>query len=119
MPCLIPKTTKQEVKIMNRLSLNKIISLVLTLVIASLVGNAVHTYLRLPFIAFCGVINLILGAKAPSNPTKSFWKGLLEYYSFVITRKKLYSTQSKEYIAMKESEAIYLAEKESKKVTQK
>ena len=95
---LVPKQTKTEVKISGGLTLYRTFGLIVTTMLAAMVGSTiVYSKLLLPFIIFCIAVYLILTSKSPSNPNKKFYKGLIEFLTFKKNVKKFYGTNTKEY----------------------
>ena len=65
---------------------------------SAMIGQSVvYGKLLLPFIIYCAVVFLILTAKSPTNPNKSFGKGLIEFLSFSKHIKEFYGSNSDEY----------------------
>ena len=96
---LVPKQTKAEIKVSRGLTLYRMFGLIVTLILSAMVGSTfIYSKLLLPFIIFCVVVFLILTSKSPTNPNKSFYKGLIEFLSFKKNIKKFYGANSDEYI---------------------
>ncbi|MFT3950662.1 MAG: hypothetical protein QM689_01640 [Oscillospiraceae bacterium] len=87
---LIPKQTKSEIKVVGNFALIRIFGLAFTLMLSSAIGSvAVHKYLQPVFIPFNLIVFLILSKQSPTNPRKSYWRGLASFLLFKITLKKL------------------------------
>lgn len=96
---LVPKQTKTEVKMSRGLTLYRMFGLIITLMFSAMFGSSfIYSKLLLPFIIFCVVVFLILTSKAPTNPNKSFAKGLWEFITFKKNTKRFYGANSEEYI---------------------
>ena len=95
---LVPKQTKTEVKISRGLTLARAFGLIVTLILSAMLGSSlVYSKLLVPFIIYCVLVYVILTSKCPTNPNKSFYKGLLEFLSFKKNIKSFYGANSEEY----------------------
>lgn len=81
---MIPTTTKAEVKVFAGHGGPWLIGALLALMLAQGIGQqTVHAYFRIPFIGFALIMYLILQKKAPSNPDRTVWQGLLLWILFL------------------------------------
>ena len=102
---MIPKTVKAEQKLslgMFNFTLNRIIGIFITAMMSLIFARFMPKLLGIGFVVFCLVIYFILTSKSPSNPLKLYYKGLLDYLSYKLLPKKIYSTKSEEWIRSEE-----------------
>lgn len=113
---LVPKKTKAEIKVSRGLTLYRMFGLIITFMLSSMIGSSlVYSSLLLPFIIYCAVVFLILTSKSPSNPNKSFYKGLIEFLFFKRDNKKFYGVNTDEYIRSSEHYKIIKEKSKYKK----
>ena len=93
---LIPKQTKAETKLMWGLTLNRFAGVFTTMIMSMLVGG-LFPRLKLPFMILCIGLYLFLCRKAPTNPKKRYWQGMLTYFYYLTHRKKYISMHSDDY----------------------
>lgn len=94
---LVPKKTKASTTVVKGLNSQRFFGLFIVLVLSNIIGDIIGGWLKILFMGFCIIVFLILTAKSPSNPTKSFYMGLLEFLNFKCGNKVYYSKSSKEY----------------------
>ena len=94
---IIPKQTKAENKLMWGFTLNRMIGLLVTIMVSSILAKAVHRYLVVPFMIFCVIIYLFTQMKSPTNPKKKFISGLKEYALYLSAPKKYHGITGEEY----------------------
>ena len=115
---MIPKQTKTEQQISLGLintTLKRIIGLIITAAVAAVFAKLMPKVIAICFIATAIIIYIKLTSKAPSNPTKPYWLGLCDFMLYCICPKKLYNTNSKEYILTQSEKEAKRLEKEHKK----
>lgn len=94
---MIPKNTRAKNKVLKGLTAMRFIGLMMTIMLSTMLGSFIGGWLKFLFIGFCIVIFFILTSKAPTNPNKSFAKGVAEYLSFLADNKKMVGSGNKEY----------------------
>lgn len=96
---MVPKSTKAEVKFIFGLSIQRVLICVLAMFASfsaaqKVISNVlIHIILSIAAV----VIALILTGKSPSNPQKSFAKGLLSFLFQLLEPKDMYGTDTDEY----------------------
>lgn len=86
---VVPKKTKAEQRIMRHISVTKVVGFIITLAFAKLFSDMfVHSSVRLLFIIFCSVEFFIFTSDSPSDPTKKFYAGWLDWIGFILSGKK-------------------------------
>lgn len=112
---LVPKQSKSETKIYKSFTLMRILGLVFTVIISSVLSNICAPSLSWLFIGFCIIVYLILSSKAPDNRTKSFFKGLCAWIRYLFFSKKLYGVNHPFSIANNERKVIKNEKKHKKR----
>ncbi len=85
---MIPKTTKEEIKIVGGLSLARIVGAVMILIFSTSVGETiVASKLVIPFTAYLLILYMILTSKS-SNPKKTFAVAMIDYFKYLFTNKE-------------------------------
>lgn len=88
---VVPKKTKAEQRIMRHISVTKIVGFIMTLALSKLFGDMfVHSSVRILFIIFCSVEFFIVTSDSPSDPTKKFYAGWLDWIGFILLGRKKY-----------------------------
>ncbi|MFD4820122.1 DUF5592 family protein [Peribacillus butanolivorans] len=77
----IPKEITTELKINKALYLFDLIFMVALLVIAMVLGNVVHSSLKIPFYIFMGLIGVISIIRPYTNPQKRMYQAILIAFS--------------------------------------
>ena len=120
---MIPKRTKTNQQFslgIFNVTLGRIIGLVVTVMISSAFTSGMTKAMAICFIAFSVVSYLFLTKRAPSDPTKLYWQGLIDFLLYLVFPKTYYSHESKEFkITAQRKEEKMLAKKERKKKQQK
>lgn len=103
----IPKTTKAEVKLFKGLSVQRIVVLIFTGMIANTALSKVvnNVWLQILGVIIALVLAFILSGKSPSNPHKKFLFSQIDYFFYLTAPKKMYGTDTDEYRRFYESEA--------------
>lgn len=100
---LVPKTTKSEIKVFRNLSITRVIGLIAAGGIGLTIGSILpYNWLQIVLSVAFILLFMIASGKAPTDPTKPFAQGLLQYIRFTLMPKKLYGKKTKEYIEYKE-----------------
>lgn len=96
---MVPKSTKAEVKFIFGLSIQRVLICVLAMFASFSAAQKVISNVLIQIILSIAavVIALILTGKSPSNPQKSFAKGLLSFLFQLLEPKDMYGTDTDEY----------------------
>jgi uncharacterized protein YacL len=110
---MIPKSTKSDVKIWKGIGLMKFLGIIMTLMISFLIAPLLFSSgaLKIFFIVFCVVVFIICTLKSPTDPNKSFIKGLMDFLKFKVRIKDIYGNNGEEYEAYRKE----CEEREAKK----
>lgn len=111
---IMPKQTKAENKLKFGLTLNRLIGLAVTIMMASILSRGVHKYLSIPFMIFCVLVYLFSQSKSPTNPKKNFITGLRDCFVYHTTPKKYYGVACDDY-----KQAIIIEEEKNEKKKKK
>lgn len=76
---LVPKSIHEETKMMFGMSYMRLMGLIMTFMTAVCMDDSVHSWFHIPFIICCVLIYIILNFKAPNNPKRRLWQGMLLY----------------------------------------
>ena len=112
---LVPKTTKSEVKFFGGLTLSKIIGIVACGGAGLVFGAALPSALQILLSVVLVILFFICTAKAPSNPKKTFIKGLFEWLTYLFSKKRYYGTNTEEYSDLERREEINAEKRKAKK----
>jgi hypothetical protein len=100
---LVPKTTKSEVKVFRNLSVTRVIGLIASGGMGLTIGSMLpYDWLQIGLSLAFVILFMIASGKAPTDPTKPFVIGLLQYVTYKLMPKKLYGKNTEEYIEYKE-----------------
>jgi hypothetical protein len=89
---LVPKAIKEENKQIFGASLNLLLGFMVTLLLSNSIGNtSVHSWFRVPFIIYCLAIYVLLNFKAPGNPKKHVWQGMIIWFVDLSSPRKFLS----------------------------
>lgn len=104
---LVPKTTKAEVKFFFGLTFQRIIICLLVMMISLSAVQSVtdNIIVQIVLSVIAVVLTLILTGRSPTNPHRTFAKGLLLFIFHFIEPKKYYGNESDEYTKLKGEEA--------------
>lgn len=119
---MIPKQTQAEQKIsigFLTVSFKRIMGLMITAVIAAVFARLMYKWVGIAFIVIACIIYLKLTSVAPNNPTKTFFKGLIDFVLYIFSRKTLYNSNSYEYIASENRRKEIADAKEKKQIDRK
>lgn len=96
---MVPKTTKSEIKLYKNIGVVKFFGFLGTIVGSVYLGGFLFksVLLKILFVVFCTLVFIICSFKSPTDPSKSFFKGLIDYLKFFIHKKDVYSENSEEY----------------------
>lgn len=112
---LVPKTTKSEVKFFGGLTMSKIIGIVACGGAGLVFGAALPSALQILLSVVLIILFFICTSKAPSNPKKTFIKGLLEWLTFLFCKKRFYGVNTSEYADLERREEINAKKRKAKK----
>ena len=117
----IPKTTKQPIKVFMGLSILRLmIGAFIVLITSTLISEISSSSLvQIAGTIIAAVLYLVLSGKSPSNPNKIFLFGLLDYFNFLITPKKLYGAKTEEYARYLKREEQQNAKKKQRQARKK
>ena len=119
---MIPKRTRTDqefsIGILN-VTLKRVMGLVVTVTVSAGISQAMPKGMAIGFMVFCVASFLILTKKAPSDPGKLYYRGLLDYISYLFLPKTYYSKESKEYILTQKRKEDKRLEKEKKRQSSK
>ena len=103
---MIPKKTKAETKVFKGLTAQRFLGLLMVLMVAAMIGSFIGGVLQWVFVVFAVIVFFILTGRSPTNPSKTFFRGLLDFISFKFDVKKMIGTSHVEYVTyeMKEEE---------------
>lgn len=113
----IPKTTKQPVKVFMGLSAVRLALGVITVFFVEMILTEITSsvLIQLSVSGLSLVLYLILSGRSPSNPDKIFALGMIDYFIFLLTPKKLYGNRTTECERYREREEQKNAKKEQRK----
>ena len=95
---MVPKSTKSETKIWKNISFFKIIGIITTIMISLGFSQILFTgAMRVFFIIFCTVTFIICTMRSPTDPNKSFIRGLGDFLKFKFRAKDIYGCGTEEY----------------------
>ncbi|WHY71269.1 DUF5592 family protein [Fictibacillus enclensis] len=77
----IPKEITTELKINKALYLFDLLFMVALLVLAMVLGNVVHSSLKIPFYLFMGFIGIVLIIRPYTNPKKRMYQAIVIAFS--------------------------------------
>lgn len=77
----IPKEITTELKINKALYLFDLLFMVALLVLAMVLGNVVHSSLKIPFYVFMGFIGIVLIIRPYTNPKKRMYQAIVIAFS--------------------------------------
>ena len=103
----IPKTTKQKIKLFHGMSAQRVlIGLIVIFMTFSILQALTSSLLmQLAVTVVVVALYLILSGRSPSNPKRIFILGLVDYFLYIVSPKKMYGVNTEEYRTYKESEA--------------
>ena len=94
---VVPKKTKAEQRIMRHISITKVLGFIITLSLAYMIGDMfIYQKVSMLFIIFCVAEFFIVTSKSPSDPTKNFFAGWLDWLGFTLSRKQKFVNKKEE-----------------------
>lgn len=94
---MIPKKTRAQNKVLKGLTAIRFMGLVMTIMLSAMLGSVIGGWLKFLFIAFCVTAFFVLTAKSPTDPNKSFAKGIVTYLLYLFDIKSMVGSSNKEY----------------------
>ncbi|MBR1751879.1 MAG: hypothetical protein IJ740_18995 [Ruminococcus sp.] len=95
---MIPKKTKAEIKIVKGLTAARLLGLMMVLMSATLVGQFIGGLLQWAFVAFAVVVYFILTGRSPTDPGKTFFRGLIDFINFKFDVKDMIGPSSPDHV---------------------
>lgn len=87
---LVPKKARSDVRLHKTFTLNRVMGLIITIVIATVLSNIVAAKLQIWFYIFMVVAYMILSGKSPENKDKPFYVGLKQWLGYKFKHKTMY-----------------------------
>ena len=114
---VVPKSTKAEVKFIFGLSIQRVLICILAMFASFSAAQKIisNVFIQVILSIAAVVIALILTGKSPSNPHRSFAKGLITFLFQLLEPKDLYGTDTEEYKEFKEYEVARNEKRKTKK----
>lgn len=87
---LVPKKARSDVRLHKTFTLNRVMGLIITIVITTVLVGIVVPKLQLLFYVFMTIAYLILSGKSPENKDKAFYIGLKQWLGYKFKHKTMY-----------------------------
>lgn len=93
---LVPKRARSDVRMHKSFTLQRLLGLVITVVIATALSTIVVDRLKIWFILFLIANYMILSGKSVENENKSFHTGLKQWLSYRFKHKVMYGDSNEQ-----------------------
>ena len=112
---LVPKKARSDVRLHKTFTLNRVMGLIITIVIATVLSNIVAAKLQIWFYIFMVVAYMILSGKSPENKDKPFYVGLKQWLGYKMKHKTMYGDNNEQVQAIERSKEREKQKKQTRK----
>lgn len=93
---LVPKKARSDIKLYKSFTIQRVLGLIITIVIATVLSNIVVERLRILFIIFLVINYMILSGKSVEDGNKPFYVGLKQWLSYRLKHKSMYGDSNEQ-----------------------
>lgn len=112
---LVPKKARSDIKLYKSFTIQRVLGLIITIVIATALSNIVVERLRILFIIFLVINFLVLSGKSVEDGNKPFYVGLKQWISYRLKHKSMYGDNNERVQTIERSKEREKQRKQARK----